>query len=261
MRTALHQCQLWRFYYTYVVLIAPGQVKKPDPNWYESPQFSCPAYPNGVTSGVIHGDRALMEVAIQEEKMKLTKLMLSIASGLLLTFLMVGLTLVAPAPATHLAQHAVLDPTIAPTVTITPTTPHTHPVALAISLYFHLPYTEVLTLHDSGFGFGVIARAYLTARASNGVLSPTQVLEMFQSGMGWGQFKQPYGIRPGGNGLGSIMSGKAASIPEVTSVPSTGMKPNGKPAPNSLSPGNPAACPGKSCKAPGHSITGKGPKK
>ncbi len=192
--------------------------------------------------------------------MKLTKLMLSIAGGLALTFLMAGLTFAAPASATHPAQPAMLDPMITPTVTLTPTVPHTHPVALAISIYFHLPYTEVLTLHDSGVGYGVIARAYMTAKASNGVLSPTQVLEMFQSGMGWGQFKRQYGIHPGGNGLGGIMSGRAAPLP--TPVPGTGSNPNRKPALNSSGPTDPAACPGNSCNAPGqNNKPGKPPKK
>ncbi|MBI5564490.1 MAG: hypothetical protein HY870_06320 [Chloroflexi bacterium] len=193
--------------------------------------------------------------------MKLTKLMLSIAGGLVLTVLMAGLTFAAPASATQLARPSMLDPTITPTVTLTPTVPYTHPVASALSLYFHLPYTEVIALHEAGVGFGVIARAYMTAKASNGVLSPTQVLEMFQSGLGWGQFKRQYGIHPGGNGLGGIMSGRAAPLPTPTAVPGTDSSPNRKPALNSLGPTNPASCPGNSCNAPGQNKPGKPPKK
>lgn len=201
--------------------------------------------------------------------MKLTKLMFALTGGLVLTFLMVGLTFAAPGTAAQPAQRALLDPTITPTVTLTPTmtvtpvptstVPHTHPVALAISLYFHLPYTEVIALHDSGVGFGVIARAYLTAKVSNGVLSPTQVLEMFQSGQGWGQIKKQYGVHPGGNGLGSIMSGKAAPLPAETPAPMPNLKPKEQPA--ASSPGNPATCPGNSCNAPGHNKPDKPPKK
>ena len=56
---------------------------------------------------------------------------------------------------------------------ITPTTTlsKTHPVGLAISVYFDIPYTQVMTLRDSGFGFGVIARAYLTAKVLSGTLT------------------------------------------------------------------------------------------
>jgi hypothetical protein len=203
--------------------------------------------------------------------MKLTKLIAAMVGGLALTFVVVGLTFAAPATATIPTNRAMLEPTITPTVTLTPTVtpsptatvPHTHPVGLAISLYFHLPYTEVIALHDSGVGFGVIARAYLTAKASNGVLTPTQVLAMFQAGMGWGQFKHQYGIRPGGNGLGSIMSGHATPVPTLPpSAPGKGHGSNGGgPAVNNPGPGNPAACPGNSCNAPGHNKPGKGPKK
>ena len=62
-----------------------------------------------------------------------------------------------------------------------------------------------MELHESGFGFGTIARAYLTAQQSNGALTPEQILAMRQAGMGWGQIKKEYGIHPGGNGLGTIM--------------------------------------------------------
>ncbi|MBP7687453.1 MAG: hypothetical protein KA765_06090 [Thermoflexales bacterium] len=193
--------------------------------------------------------------------MKLTKLLFATTGGLALTFLIVRLTFAAPAMAAYPAQRVLLDPTITPTVTITPTaTPvptvtvsQTHPVAYGLALYFHLPYTEVVALHEAGVGYGVIARAYLTAKVSNGVLSPTQVLEMFQSGQGWGQIKQLYGIHPGGNGLGSIMSGKAAPVADD--------KVNGKSSPVLTGSGEPAACPGNSCNAPGQNKPDKPSKK
>jgi len=121
--------------------------------------------------------------------------------------------------------------------TITPTSSFTHPVGLAISVYFSIPYTSVMSLHDSGVGFGVIARAYLTARFSNGVLTPSQVLNLHESGVGWGQIMHKYGIHPGRKGLGSIMGGHT---PGDGSVPST--------------PGNSGdlPCPGNSCNALGH---------
>ncbi len=202
--------------------------------------------------------------------MKLTKLILAMVGGLALTFVAVGLTFAAPVTTTYPTNQAMLEPTITPTVTLTPTVtpaltatvPHTHPVGLAISLYLHLPYTEVMALHDSGVGFGVIARAYLTAKASNGALTPTQVLAMFQSGMGWGQFKHQYGIQPGGNGLGSIMSGHATPVSTPPPVaPGNGRRSSGGSTANSPGPGNPAACPGNSCTAPGHNKPSKSPKK
>ena len=96
-----------------------------------------------------------------------------------------------------------------------------------------------MTLHDEGLGFGEIARAYVTAYASNGVLTPEQVLDMRLAGVGWGQIKKDYGIHPGGKGLGSIMGNKPTPEP-TTSAP--GVKPsnNGQ-----------GGCPGNSCNAPG----------
>ena len=121
--------------------------------------------------------------------------------------------------------------------TITPTASFTHPVGLAISAYFSIPYTTVMSMHDSGIGFGVIARAYLTARFSNGVLTPTQVLQLHQSGLGWGQIMHEYGIHPGRKGLGSIMGGRTHGDESVPSMPSDARH---------------LSCPGNSCKAPDH---------
>jgi hypothetical protein len=120
---------------------------------------------------------------------------------------------------------------------ITPTSSFTHPVGLAISIYFSIPYTSVMSLHDSGVGFGVIARAYLTARFSNGVLTPSQVLNLHESGVGWGQIMHEYGIHPGRKGLGSIMGGRTRGIGSVPSTPSNSGH---------------LSCPGNSCSAPDH---------
>jgi hypothetical protein len=121
--------------------------------------------------------------------------------------------------------------------TITPTASFTHPVGLAISAYFSIPYTTVMSLHDSGVGFGVIARAYLTAKFSNGVLTPTQVLELHESGVGWGQIMHEYGVHPGRKGLGSIMGGGTHGSGSVPSTSNDSLQP---------------PCPGNSCNAPGH---------
>lgn len=146
--------------------------------------------------------------------------------------IVVGVVAAAPLPARTLnaIDNAASITAIPLGEEITPTLPITklNPVGLAISKFFSVPYTEVITLQQSGVGFGVIARAYLTAKASNGTLTPQQLLQLHQSGVGWGQIMMQYGITPGGKGLGAIM-GKHA-----------GNGNGGKPS-----------CPGNSCKAPG----------
>jgi hypothetical protein len=143
---------------------------------------------------------------------------------------------------------------------VTDTLPTTHPVGIIIALYFNIPYTQVMTLHDEGFGFGTIARAYLTAQQSNGALTPEQILAMRQAGTGWGQIKKQYGIAPGGNGLGTIMRDHG------TPQPPSGSPDNGKQSKEKGkvdkggSPGS-APCPGNSCNAPGKTKPGQGPKK
>lgn len=177
--------------------------------------------------------------------MKITRTFVVVLTALLLTIVVVGIVAAAPAN----SARAMPDPMAAPVPTTT--LPITHPVGLAISLYFHIPYTQVMGLHASGIGFGVIARAYLTARASNGALTPEQVLALHQGGMGWGEIAKQYGIHPGGNGLGAIMSGHTNSGGST----SGSMGPSGSPGSGSTT------CPGNSCNAPGHNKPGKGPKK
>ena len=131
-------------------------------------------------------------------------------------------------------------PTDVPTPTLT-----IHPVGTAIAKFFDIAYTDVMTLHESGVGFGVIARAYMTAKFSDGQLTPGEVLELFQSGTGWGQIMKEYGVHPGGKGLGAIMRGHKEGKPPSDATP------------------DPAdtLCRGNHCNAPGHDKSGKGPKK
>jgi hypothetical protein len=149
----------------------------------------------------------------------------------------------APASTTGVQASRVSDD---PDPILTDTLPMTHPVGTAIARYFNISYTQVMSWHAQGLGFGAIARAYLTAQASNGVLTPEQVLALRQADVGWGQIKKDYDVHPGGNGLGSIMSGKPAA-PEVKSAP-----PEAKPDKNA------SGCPGNSCNAPGQQKTPKG---
>ena len=178
--------------------------------------------------------------------MKTWKLFLAIAVALVAVLLVTGMVVAAPASSTGVQTSPAFDsPIVTGTVPLTDTVPMTHPVGAAISLFFNIPYTQVMALHDEGFGFGNIARAYLTALASGGVLTPEQVLDLRQAGMGWGQFKKEFGVQPGGNGLGSIMGNKHHDAPPPEpSAPST---------PLEVKPGNNgASCPGNSCNAPGH---------
>ncbi len=125
----------------------------------------------------------------------------------------------------------------------------THPVAWAISAFFDISYTQVISLHESGLGFGVIARAYLTALAAD--LLPEDVLLMFQSGMGWGQIAKEIDVHPGGMGLGSIMgNGKGGGS---NSNNSSNGHSNGSGGGN----GNKPDCSSNSCNAPSQGAQGK----
>jgi hypothetical protein len=168
--------------------------------------------------------------------MKLAKLMLAMIGGAALTFVAVGLTFAAPAASHGASNYAALDRIITPTVTIT----HTQPVASVIALYFKVPYAQVLALHDSGLGYGEIARVFMTVRALSGRLTLEGVLARRESGLGWGEIAKQYGVRPGGNGLGTVKSGRVEPAPSSSDG-----------APN---------CPGNSCNAPGKNKPGKNPK-
>jgi hypothetical protein len=129
--------------------------------------------------------------------MKTWKLIFAIALAVMVVLLMTSSVLAASAGGeqTHRAYGK-------PESILTGTLPMTHPVGIVIAAYFNIPYTQVMTLHDEGLGFGVIARAYLTAFASGGALTPEQVLDMRQAGVGWGQIKKDYSVHPGDNGSG-----------------------------------------------------------
>lgn len=174
-------------------------------------------------------------------KVRIGKLLIAFVFATLALLLISSLVMAAPMKVNRLNDDPA--PTITSTV-MTETKTFTQPVALVISVFFNISYTEVISLHESGVGFGVIARAALVSRILSDTKSPTFTLEtvltMFQSGMGWGQFKREFGVHPGGLGLGSIMG-------------------NGNGGNN----GNKPDCPGKSCDTPGQQNMlndGKGPK-
>ncbi|CAG0935732.1 hypothetical protein TFLX_04582 [Thermoflexales bacterium] len=152
--------------------------------------------------------------------------------------LMTSIVVAAPAAANGVQINQVYDDP--PESILTDTLPITHPVGIVIAVYFNIPYTQVVALHEEGFGFGTIARAYLTAAASDGALTPEQVLALRQEGVGWGEIKQDYGVHPGGLGLGSIMSKKQTGDATATVAP-----------PKKGSGSGGSNCPGNSCNAPG----------
>ena len=169
-----------------------------------------------------------------------------------------GFFVTAPASASGLPTNLMFDNDM-PDSILTDTLPTTHPVGIVLATFFNIPYTQVLALHDEGFGFGNIARAYLTAYASGGVLTPTQVLELRQAGAGWGQIKKEYGVHPGGNGLGSIMSNKGATsvVTETIAPVAPAIRAPSHSGPGPGGSGN-SNCPGNSCNASGHQNQLKG---
>jgi len=173
--------------------------------------------------------------------MKTWRLFLAVALAAVAVMLMTSIVVAAPASASGAQTNRVYD--VPPDSILTDTLPTTHPVGIMIAVYFNIPYTQVMSLHDEGFGFGTIARAYLTAYASIGALTPEQVLAMRQAGVGWGEIKKDYGVHPGGNGLGSIMGKKHGEPqPDPTTTPASPELKHDQNAPG---------CPGNSCNAPG----------
>jgi hypothetical protein len=178
--------------------------------------------------------------------MKPWRLLLAVALAAAAVLLMTSLVVAAPASTTGVQINRVFDN---PEPILTDTLPMTHPVGIAIARYFNISYTQVMSLHAQGFGFGTIARAYLTAYASHGALTPEQVLALRQADVGWGQIKKDYGVHPGGNGLGSIMRKKPDAPQPEPAIPAL---PEVKPGKNA------SGCPGNSCAAPGQQKPPKG---
>ncbi|MCB0167007.1 MAG: hypothetical protein KDI79_22460 [Anaerolineae bacterium] len=87
-----------------------------------------------------------------------------------------------------------------------------HPVASAIAEYFDVPYDEIMSLHEDGYGFGNIAKAYFFAEKLNQMnmnmedaipVTPDDLLNEAH-GSGWGNVLKDNNIHPGavGNGAG-----------------------------------------------------------
>ena len=155
--------------------------------------------------------------------LRISKLLLAFVLASLAVLLMSSLVMAAPSTVNIVNN----GPSPLQSPIMTPTVPFTHPVGLAISTFFSssfgmsytVSYSQVMAMHESGLGFGVIARVYLTALAtkdSDDPLTPEGVLALFQDGMGWGQIAKETGVHPGGNGLGTIMSNGKGNKPDCT---------------------------------------------
>lgn len=69
-----------------------------------------------------------------------------------------------------------------------------HPVASALADYFEVTYDEVMGLHEDGYGFGVITKAYFFADELG--KTPEELLQAAH-GAGWGNVLRDNGLQPG----------------------------------------------------------------
>src|SRR5512139_2234479 len=109
--------------------------------------------------------------------MRISRLMLVALMTVAFLAVAAGVVLAAPSvsePTASGLTEAAFNSTAVPTDTITPTLTFTHPVALAISNFFGISYTKVISLHQSGMGFGEISRLYMIVTYSH--VTPTIVL-------------------------------------------------------------------------------------
>lgn len=99
-------------------------------------------------------------------------------------------------------------------------------VAIAIARYFSpaVTVTEVISMHQAGWGYGEIFKAYQYAFASG--VTVANIEAMRQQGMGWGEIAKNIGQSPGNKGvnLGSAVSGRGVSG-TVTSTVGSGVSP------------------------------------
>jgi hypothetical protein len=95
--------------------------------------------------------------------------------------------------------------------------------------YFEVDYSEIEGLHEDGFGFGVIARAYFVGEMLG--ITPTALLDEFASGTGWGVIMKEHELHPGlghGKNLGYIMSGRWQNDQDGGSPSGAGHMPPGQ---------------------------------
>ncbi len=108
------------------------------------------------------------------------------------------------------------------TDTITSTLPVTfaNKVAEAITRYFtDVTVTQVISMHNAGFGFGGIFKVFMIAQAAG--TTPDEIMAMREAGMGWGEINKELDLHPGNKGknLGSAVSGRGISQTISTTLP------------------------------------------
>lgn len=112
------------------------------------------------------------------------------------------------------------------TVTGTLTLTGTNKIAEAITKYFSgtltttVTVSDVLGLHNDGWGFGEIFKLYLLAQESG--KTPDEIKALRDSGMGWGVIAKSLDLSPGNGGknLGAAVSGRGViSGTQTTSSP------------------------------------------
>ncbi len=128
--------------------------------------------------------------------------------------------------------------TISSTITMT----GSNKIATAISNFFSgtISATQVISLHNSGWGYGEIFKLYLLAQLSG--KTSDEIQAMREDKMGWGVITKALGLPPGnkGSNLGAAVSGRgiSATVTTTTTVPSGGNgKSKGNPHNNSPSNG------------------------
>ena len=87
----------------------------------------------------------------------------------------------------------------------------TQPVATRLSKDFDVSYSEIMTWHCQGFGFGEIARAYVLAQ--NSKLTVEEIFAERKAGKGWGQIFADEGLKVGdlsGNPIGKGKKNKGS---------------------------------------------------
>ncbi len=114
------------------------------------------------------------------------------------------------------------------TVTGTLTLTGTNKIAEAITNYFSgtltttVTVSDVLALHNEGWGFGEIFKLYLLAAESG--KSPDEIKAMRDSGMGWGVIAMSLNLSPGNGGknLGAAVSGRGVFSDTQTTTSGNG---------------------------------------
>ncbi len=147
-----------------------------------------------------------------------------------------------------------LGTTVTSTVTSTLNLTDTNKIAEAITKFFSgtvtttLTVSDVVGLHNQGWGFGEILKLYGLAKESG--RTPDQIKALRDSGMGWGEIAKSLDLSPGnkGDNLGAAVSGRGITETQTTNSKSDDNshgKPNGGP-------------PGKSESGPPGKGNGKG---